>query len=74
MNKCSYTLPPYDASFFRKNDIIGRFMINFRPRLYIDILVVKNEKSLVDVVKSFDLSFCKTWYDGINIFAINKPK
>jgi len=49
-------------------------MINFRPRLYIDILVVKNEKSLVDVVKSFDLSFCKTWYDGINIFAINKPK
>ena len=71
VNQCSYTLPPYDDSFFRKNDIIGRFMIHIEPTLYIDILVVKNEKSLVDVVKSFDLSFCKTWYDGINIFAIN---
>lgn len=71
VNRCSYTLPPYDDSFFRKNDIIGRFMIRIEPTLYIDILVVKNEKSLVDVVKSFDLSFCKTWYDGINIFAIN---
>lgn len=70
-NRCSYTLPPYDDSFFRKNDIIGRFLISISFTLYIDILVVKNEKSLVDVVKSFDLSFCKTWYDGINIFAIN---
>jgi len=73
VNECSYTLPPYDESFFRKNDIIGRFMIQKGPSsgTYIDILVVKNEKSLVDVVKSFDLSFCKIWYDGKNIFAIN---
>ena len=72
-NKCSYVAPPYDDSFFKKNNILGRFMLLYKKynrilEIYdthsFDILVVKNNKPLIDVVDSFDLSFCKIWFDG----------
>jgi hypothetical protein len=74
----SYVTPPYDGSFLKKNNILGRFMLmlssrgQFASYAYFDILVVSNEKPLVDVVNSFDLSFCKIWYDGTNVISMDR--
>ena len=35
----------------------------------IDLVVIPTEVPLTDVVESFDLTFCQTWFDGHNVFA-----
>jgi len=67
-DKCSYVAPPYDDSFFKKNKILGRFLLK-HSYIYLDILIVSNDRPLIDVVNSFDLSFCKIWFDGMVVRA-----
>ena len=67
----SYIIPPYDNSFFRQNGILSRFVfvlikdeILGNQLKVIDIIIVKDEVQLHDVVTNFDLTFCEIFYDG----------
>lgn len=62
---------PYDMSFFYKNKILARYTFKIDTN-YIDILVVDDDKNIIDVAKNFDLSFCEVWFDGVNIYANNE--
>ena len=76
--------PAYDQSFFRKNKIIGRLLFrtsptvfsnsnqNYKEIIQIDLIIVRDDTKLIDVVSNFDLTFCEVWYDGINFYA-NSP-
>lgn len=83
--------PPYDQSFFVKNNILLRLPMNGNgftdrspmylavdrthiwkfPFINIDILVVDDRASLTSVPENFDLSFCKVWWNGNDVFATN---
>ena len=87
LNDWSYIVPPYDNSFFKQNNILGRFVftptyvkmirhphseyIEHIDRPIIDIIVVKNNINLTSVVSNFDLTFCKILFDGNSIKADN---
>jgi hypothetical protein len=83
--------PPYDRSFFVKNNILlrlpmtGRGFTNNSPMylalderytynfsyIKIDVLVVNDSVPLTSVPENFDLSFCKVWWNGNEVFATN---
>ena len=84
--------PPYDKSFFVKNNILLRLPMNglgfndesntsnilervnlaqHFPIISMDILVVDDNVSLISVPENFDLSFCKIWWDGKQVWATN---
>lgn len=69
-NENSYLMSPYDKSFFRKNNILGRFHF-FNEDKSVDILVTKNTIKLDNIVSNFDLSFCKVYYDGKKVYALD---
>lgn len=83
-NVWSYVVPPYDDSFFKQNNILGRFVFfpdkymdkiftsKYLPTLkrpILDVIIVRRDVSLVSVVSNFDLTFCQIWYDGKTINA-----
>ena len=69
--------PAYDQSFFRKNNILGRFRLRLltsvNSRKFVDLMFIPDDIEPVSVVKNFDLSFCETWFDGENVYAVD-PK
>lgn len=68
-----HTAPPYDQSFFRKNNIIQRIRMYHNQFGYIslDIIVILDDKTVESVVTNFDLTFCEVWYDGKDIKGSN---
>ena len=66
----NHTAPPYDSSFLIQNNILGRYNISL-TRLPADIMIVSDDVSVESVVENFDLSFCKVWYNGSEIFTNN---
>ena len=71
-----YNTPAYDQSFFRKNKIIGRLLFQIKfdddsidDSIDIDLLIVRDDTKLIDVVSNFDLTFCEVWYNGIDFYA-----
>jgi hypothetical protein len=70
--------PVYDQSFFKKNNIISRFVFTTDTHIVktgylipIDVMVIQDNINVVDVVKNFDLSFCEAWFDGENVYAVD---
>jgi hypothetical protein len=63
----TYVLPPYDDSFFYENGIIVRFPFNNNKSYYFDIIVIVDEKNVLDVVNNFDLTFCEINYNGESV-------
>lgn len=77
VNMCS----PYDTSFFNRNGILARF--NFIiPRIdypsddcepsdlryiKIDLMVLREDRNVIDCVSNFDFTFCEVWFDGHNV-------
>ena len=53
----------YDSSFFKKNNIKFKVEVNFK-NIKCDIMVVGNNKKVLDIVKNFDLTCCQLWYNG----------
>uniref|UniRef100_A0A6C0IH90 Uncharacterized protein n=1 Tax=viral metagenome TaxID=1070528 RepID=A0A6C0IH90_9ZZZZ len=50
-----------------------RKKLSFQSIKYeIDIMVVRNRRTPLQVVNNFDLSFCQTWFDGERIYASYK--
>jgi flavodoxin len=73
-----FLAPAYDESFFRKNGIAGRFRMYTAVRREddstltmppVDLIVISGEKTPIEVVSNFDLTFCETWYDGIDVWS-----
>ena len=66
--------PAYDLSFFRKNNILLRFLYRSELGLPpIDIMVIPDNIDVKTVVSNFDLSFCEIWFDGENVYS-NDPE
>jgi hypothetical protein len=65
------TLPAYDQSFFKKNNILERIALNKFGEHKVDIMVIPDDLDVKTVVQNFDLTFCQIWYDGINVNGTN---
>jgi hypothetical protein len=63
--------PPYDGSFFKKNNILFRITCYFRIETkirHLDIMVVSDEINIPEtVLRNFDLTICEIWYNGRTI-------
>lgn len=60
----------YGDSFFGMNGILARiaFVINKRQ---FDVIIVREEKEVKDVVSNFDFTFCEVWFDGEKVDGTN---
>lgn len=61
-------------SFFKKNGIHSVTKYSREKPIYaeMDIVTVMDDRDPRDVVVNFDLSFCKNWYDGKNVYIVDK--
>ena len=64
-----HTTPVYDKSFMLRNNILGRVTFKHTAKSIIEVMIVKDNFPLTDVVENFDLTFCKAWTDGKNIYT-----
>lgn len=53
---------PYMESFFKKNGLLSRLVLYIK-RIKIDILIVRDDYDLKDVIKNFDLTYCSVYLD-----------
>jgi hypothetical protein len=67
----------YCKSFLRKNGIrtvlqmaipIESYAMQ-NEKLRVDLMAVRNRRSVLDVVQNFDLTFCQAWYDGKDVWT-----
>ena len=58
---------PYMESFFKKNGLLSRVVIWMQPRITLDILIVRDDYDLKDVIKNFDLTYCSVYLDPENL-------
>jgi hypothetical protein len=58
------------GSFFKKNGILSVTKYSKTKPIYaeMDIVEVNSDRTPIDVVKNFDLTFCENWYDGENVY------
>lgn len=58
------------GSFFKKNGILSVTKYSKDKPKYaeMDIVEVNADRTPIDVVKNFDLTFCENWYDGKQVF------
>jgi hypothetical protein len=64
----------YCRSFLRKNGIRTVLQLEYPSRSYdtnllVDLMAVRNTRSVLDVVQNFDLTFCQAWYDGKDVWT-----
>ncbi len=60
-----------DASlFFKKNGILSitKYVQDSPIYAEMDVVEVKDDRTPIDVVKNFDLTFCENWYDGEQVY------
>ncbi len=55
---------------FKKNGIvsISKYSKSIPEYAEMDIMEVNSDRTPVDIVKNFDLTFCENWYDGTNVY------
>ncbi len=61
----------YCDSFLHKNRIIKVIRYVLNKTHHIDLMIVRNRRSLEDVVRNFDLTCCKNYYNGELIFSLD---
>lgn len=65
--------PPYDESFFRKNNITSLVRMSVHNGHYyehaVDVMIIPDHIQLTDVVSNFDLTFCQIWFDGEDVYC-----
>ena len=54
---------------FEVRDVRGSRRTVETGRNEFDVMIVRNRRTPLQVVNNFDLTFCQTWFDGINIYA-----
>lgn len=62
----------YCSSFMRKNNILGRICFSRDGLPKIDLMFIPSSLGVDSVVQNFDLSFCKIFFDGNNIYSFDK--
>src|SRR3990167_220315 len=71
--RSAYYSTPYRQSFLFQNGI--KQVVTFKhpniedEKKHVQLMSVRKKTSPVEVVKTFDLSFCQCWYDGTNFYA-----
>jgi len=69
-----YWASTYCVSFLRKNGIRRVYQLNDKNnKITVDVMSVRNKRTLEDVVTNFDLTFCQVWFDGKDVYATH-PK
>jgi len=65
-----HVLSDSPGSFFKKNGIVSVSKYSKTEPKYaeMDIIEVNEDRTPIDVVKNFDLTFCENWYDGENVW------
>ena len=53
---------PYMESFFRKNGLLSRLVLKIK-NIKIDILIIRDDYDIKDVIKNFDLTYCSVYLD-----------
>lgn len=58
------------GSFFKKNGIVSvsKYSKQLPKYAEMDIVEIAADRTPVEVVKNFDLTFCENWYDGDNVW------
>lgn len=56
------TSSPYFESFFKKNGLLSRIQLKFNY-VKLDILIVRDDYNIKDVIKNFDLTYCSVYID-----------
>ena len=85
MKKFACNLPPFlspiSLDFISKYDSIGKKYVqrmlcykydkNNEPNddIKVDIVIVDDNYTIYQVIDNFDLTFCKIWFDGDNVYA-----
>ena len=62
----------YCSSFLRRNGIKKVYTLvqgDYYVGKKIDIMSIRNNRTPLQVVNNFDLTFCQTWYDGEHVYA-----
>lgn len=66
----------YCNSFLRRNGVRKIYTFDNKSntdlldgQISIDVMLVRNKKTPIDVVTNFDLTFCQVWYDGEHVWA-----
>jgi hypothetical protein len=69
----SYRSSMYCQSFLRKNGIkkVRHFQYDIARsiRVRIDVMIIRNNRTPLQVVNNFDLTFCQVWFDGQTVYA-----
>ena len=68
------TSSTYDQSFLKKNGIKFKISgyLNLKEKFRTDIMIVRDDRNIKDIVSNFDLSICEIWYDGKDIQATHE--
>lgn len=62
---------PYTESFFKKNGLLSRFTLYLKNTIKLDILIIRDDYNLKDVIKNFDLTYCSVYLDPTDLTAKN---
>jgi len=78
IDSSSYSSSLYCNSFLHKNGIKKVYSYQLRQTremrrlenpFMIDIMIVRNRRTPLQVVNNFDLTFCQIWFDGEHVYA-----
>lgn len=62
---------PYMESFFKKNGLLSRFIIMLKNGIKLDILIIRDDFKLTDVIKNFDLTYCSVYLNPNGLTSKN---
>jgi len=60
------------SAFFKKNGIYSVTKYSKMPNSEMDLVQADYSTTPINIIKRFDLSFCQNWYDGENVWSMDK--
>ena len=75
-NGIIYLSSAYQESFFKRNGLLCRLKLVLNGQIDIDILIIRDDREIKDVILDFDLTYCSVYIDpdSINLPDINNSK
>lgn len=62
----------HKSIFFRKNGIYSVTKYVKFPNAEMDIVQSDSSTTPIKIIQRFDLSFCQNWYDGVNLWSMDR--
>ena len=71
-----YLSSAYQESFFKKNGLLCRLKLVLNGQIQIDILIIRDDREIEQVISEFDLTYCSVYIDpsSINLSEDNLTK